>query len=132
MVQIFDISLDVFIFGINRSKENIYLIKMSTPQGSGIYIVTDGDQEKLGLYKVSKTPKIETTMIQLNAARAFRDFKIIKFFPCGDLKQLEEFVSKALKKLYISGSKEWIKVDETSLTKICNTIESLADIVNDS
>ena len=110
----------------------VFMYNMSSISGSGVYIVTDGDQEKLGLYKISKTPKIETTMLQLNAARAAKDFKIIKFYPCGDLKQLEEFVFKALKKWYIPNSKEWVKLDEASLAKICATIESLADIVNDS
>lgn len=105
---------------------------MSQAQGSGYYIATDPDQEKNGLFKVSKTSKMETTIIQLNAARALKDFRIIKFYPCCDLKALEDFISKALKSKYIPNSKEWVKVDEAGLNKLQNTMESLADIVNES
>jgi len=101
-------------------------------QGSGFFIATDPDQEKNGLYKVSKTSKIETTIIQLNSARAMKDFKIIQFYPCENLKQLDEFVRKAMKNRYVSNSTEWIKVDEAGLIKVRNTIESLADIVSES
>ena len=104
----------------------------SQAQGSGVFIVTDPDQEKVGLYKVGKTSKMETTIIQLNAARAAKDFKIVQFYPCEDLKQLEDFVRKALKSKYIPNSTEWVKVDEKGLSKIQNTIESLCDIVNEA
>ncbi len=106
---------------------------MSTQtQGSGYYVVTDPDQEKLGIFKVAKTANIATTMLQLNAARSAKDFRIVKFFACADLKKLTEFVESALKAKYIPNSKEWVKLDDAGLAKVLVTIETLADIVNDS
>ncbi len=97
-----------------------------------LYIVSSPDQEKEGYYKVIKTANITTTLATLNNARALRDFKVIKDFKCSDIKQLEEFLVKALKTRYITNSKEWIKVDPAGLTKVITTIESLVEIVNNS
>lgn len=106
---------------------------MSQSTGSGIYLASDPDQMKQGYYKVAKTANITSTINTLNAARANRDWKLIKFFPCTDVKKLEEFVKSALKKKYISNSTEWIKLeDEASVTKIVAKLETLADITNDS
>lgn len=100
---------------------------------SGIYIVTDPDQQKNGFYKISKTANIKATMMQLNSARANRDFKLINFFQCSDLKKAEEFIKSALKKRYIQGSLEWIKVDdEQTLNKVLTTVETLIEITNGS
>lgn len=99
----------------------------------GYYIATDPDQEKQGFYKVSKTANISTTMTQLNVSRALKDFKLVKFFQCADIKKAEEFIKSALKKKYITGSVEWIKVDDVAaLNKIQSTIETLVDIVNNA
>jgi len=101
--------------------------------GAGFYIVTDPSQEKEGLYKVASTANITLTMAQLNAARANRDFKLVKFFHVSDLKKASEFIKSALKKKYIPNSTEWVKVDdEVMLNKTVATIESLIDIVNDA
>ena len=48
------------------------------------------------------------------------------------MKKFEEFVKSALKTRYINDLKEWIKVDEQGLQKVGSTLETLADIVNDS
>ena len=71
---------------------------------SGILIVTDPDQEKAGYYKICKTINAQQTVISLNAARAAKDFKTIKFLPVNDLKKSEDFVKQAMNKKYISGS----------------------------
>jgi hypothetical protein len=106
---------------------------MSQLSGSGFYIATDPDQEKNHIYKITKTANITTTLTQLNAARASRDWKVVKFYPCSDIKKLEEFVKGALKKKYIANTTEWVKLeDEVSVTKIINTLEALANIVNDA
>jgi hypothetical protein len=102
------------------------------PTGAGMFIATDPSQEKDGIYKVSKSANITTTLAQLNAARSGRDWKIVKFYPVSDLKKLEEFVKSALKNKFMPNSAEWVKVDDAGLNKICNTIETLADIVNNS
>jgi hypothetical protein len=103
---------------------------MSLVSGAGYYIVTDLDQEKNGYYKISKTANITITMTQLNAARANRDFKLIKFFPVSDLKKAEDFIKSALKNKFIPNSTEWVKLDESALMKTQITIETLVDIVN--
>jgi hypothetical protein len=100
--------------------------------GSGYFVATDASQETEGIYKVSKSANITTTLAQLNAARSARDWKLIKFFPVQDLKKAEEFIQSMLKNKYIPNTKEWIKVDEANLTKILDRMESLVDIVNDS
>jgi|SRR5579872_1807077 len=98
---------------------------------SGIFIATDPDQEKNGLYKVGTTINITTTLLQLNMARAYKDFHTIKFIPVSDLKKSNEFLKPALKKKYVSNSTDWIKVEgEENLTKLILTIETLAAIVN--
>ena len=99
---------------------------------SGILIVTDPDQEKIGLYKICKTLNSSQTLMALNAARASKDFKIIKFYSCQDLKKSEEFIKQAIKNKLFTGSTEWVKLDEAGLTKIISTIETLINIVNDS
>lgn len=104
-----------------------------TTTGPGFYIATDPSQERDGLYKVASTANISLTMAQLNAARANRDFKLVKFFQVSDLKKASEFIKSALKKKYIPNSTEWIKIDDESvLNKTIATIESLVDIVNDA
>ena len=106
---------------------------MTTLTGSGIFIGSEPSQEKECLYKVSKTANINSTLNTLNTSRANKDWKIIKFYPCSDTKKLEEFVKSALKKKYIPNSTEWVKLeDETALTKVINTLETLADIVNNA
>ena len=105
---------------------------MNNITGSCFFIVTDPDQEKQCLYKVVKTANISSTLLQLNSARAFKDFKIVKFFQCSDLKKAEEFIKSALKKKFIQSSVEWIKLDDKGLDKTINTIEALIDIVNDN
>jgi hypothetical protein len=100
-------------------------------QGSGYFICTDPDQEKLGYYKISKTSNIAQTITKLNSARACKDFKLIKFYPINDLKKMEDFVKSALKNKYIANSTEWVKIDQSGLNKLSNTLEALADIVND-
>jgi len=105
---------------------------MSSLTGSGFFIATDEDQQQQGYYKVSKTANITTTLAALNASRALRDFRIVKFFPCSDIKKLEDFVKSAMKTKYIPNSTEWVKVDEKGLIKVETVIETLCDIVNDS
>jgi len=100
--------------------------------GSGIYLGTDPDQEKASFYRVAKTANITTTLAQIQATRAMRDFKIIKFFPVQDLKKAEEFIRSALKNKYLPNSTEWVKTDENGINKIANTVETLVDIVNNS
>jgi hypothetical protein len=102
---------------------------------SGIFIITDPDQEKQGLYKVGKTTNIVTTISQLNLARANKDFRAVNFQKCSDLANLNkaaELVKQALKKKFVNNSTEWIKVDDTqALAKIISQIQSLVDIAND-
>ncbi len=106
---------------------------MTSYVGSGYFIASDPDQEKAGLYKVCKTANMTTTITQLNAARANKDFKIIKFFPVTDLKKAEDFIKSALKNKYIPNSVEWIKADtDAALVKVQNIVETLVDIVNGS
>lgn len=100
--------------------------------GSGIFVVTDPDQEKLGLYKVGKTANIKNTLTALNAARASKDFKLVNFMPCNDIHKAENFIKQALKKRYVANSQEWIKIEEqAALAKITAQIESLVTITND-
>jgi hypothetical protein len=107
------------------------IITMSSQvQGSGYCIITDPDQEKAGLYKICRTANIQSTLTALNAARAAKDFRIIKFFPCSDLQKLGTFVDSALKNKFISGNKEWVKTDDIGIAKITTTLSSLCDIVN--
>lgn len=103
----------------------------SSLQGGGMVIITDPDQEKNGYYKVCRTANIQATLTSLNAARACKDIKVLKFFPCSDLKKLGDFVESALKNKFMPGSKEWVKVDSVAaIEKISNTVEALADITN--
>lgn len=99
--------------------------------GPGIFIATDPDQEKDGLYKVGKTANIASTISQLNAARANKDFKLVGFFSCIDLKKIDEFIKSAMKKKYIPNNTEWIKLDDNAaLFKVVQTVETLVEIVN--
>lgn len=96
------------------------------------YIATDPDQEKVGIYKVSKSTNLTNTLNILNNARAMKDFRIIKNWQCVDLKKADEFIKSALKSRYINGSSEWIRVpDEATLQKMIMKIETLIGIVND-
>lgn len=100
--------------------------------GSGIYVATDPDQESKGYYRVGKTANISSTIKQLNNARAQKDFKLVCFYPCADLKKIEDFIKSAMKKKYIPNSTDWVSLpDEKALSKAVNTIESLVEIVND-
>lgn len=104
----------------------------SSAINTGYALFTDPDQGAKGFYKLAKTTNITTTLAALNGSRAAKDFKTIKFFQCSDLKKLDEFLKSALKSKFISGSTEWIKVDEPGLAKLITTIETLATIVNES
>lgn len=96
------------------------------------FIATDPDQEKNGYYKVSKSTNLTTTLASLNNCRACKDFKIIKNWPCSDIKKAEEFIKSALKNRYVYNSTEWIKIpDDGLLQKTIAKIETLISIVND-
>jgi len=96
------------------------------------FIATDPDQQKQGIYKVSKSTNLTNTLNILNNARALKDFRIIKNWQCADIKKADEFIKSALKSRYINGSTEWIRVpDESALEKIIMKIETLIGIVND-
>lgn len=96
------------------------------------FIASDPDQEKQGYYKVSKSTNLTTTLAALNNSRACKDFKIIKNWPCADIKKAEEFIKSALKNKYVNNSTEWIKItDESLLQKTIAKIETLISIVND-
>lgn len=105
---------------------------MSNQSVQGYFIISDPHQKQQGYYKVSKTTNINTTLVSLNAARALKDIELIKFYSCNDIKQLEDFIVKALKTRFINNSKEWIKTDEAGIAKVIVTIETLANIVNES
>ncbi len=106
---------------------------MSSSGSGWFFIATDPDQEKLGYYKIIKTNNLSTSMIQLNNARALKDFKVVKSFQCSDLKKAEDFIKSAMKNKFVTGSNEWIKLpNDTALPKIVNTIETLVEIVNNA
>ena len=69
---------------------------MSNYTGSGILIATDSDQEKTGLYKVTKTVDANKTLTMLNSARAMKDFKVVSFLSCKDLKKAEDLANHFL------------------------------------
>ena len=104
----------------------------SSSAGNAYVILTDPDQAAQGLYKVTKTANITTTLAALNGARAAKDFRVVKSVPCADLKKLEEFLKSVLKTKLVSGSTEWVRVDEAGLAKLLTTIETLAGIVNEA
>jgi hypothetical protein len=96
------------------------------------FVATDPDQERQGIYKISKTANMANTLNVLNNARANKDFKIVKTWQCNDIKKADEFIKSALKSKYINGSTEWIKVpDDATFQKIIMKIETLIGIVND-
>jgi hypothetical protein len=106
----------------------------SQPAGCGYAILTDPQQELQGFYKVLKTTDIQALVKTLNLGRADRDWKIIKFWPCSDIKKLEGIIKtgEVLKKrLYNALSPDWIKVDKDGLVKLQKTIEALAAVAND-
>jgi hypothetical protein len=101
--------------------------------GPGYAILTDPDQEIQGFYRVTKSTDIQATLKTLNLSRAMRDWKIIKFWPCSDLKKLEGIIKtgEVLKKRLFNGSPEWIKVDKDGLAKLQKTLEALALVANE-
>jgi hypothetical protein len=104
----------------------------SSADKKGFFCATDPDQEKDGYYKVARTENIDQTMSTLNASRANRDFKLVRFFPCKDLKQLEEYIKKALKSRFISNSIGWVKVEANGIDKVLDKIEALVSVVDDA
>jgi hypothetical protein len=105
----------------------------TTHSGAGYAILTDPDQEIQGFYKVTKTIDIQATMRTLNLSRAMRDWKIVRFWSCSDLKKLEGIVKtgEVLKKRLFNGSPEWIKVDKDGLAKLQKTLEALVLVANE-
>lgn len=103
------------------------------PSGSGYAILTDPDQELQGFYRVIKSTDIQSTIKALNLCRATRDWKVIKFWACSDLKKLEGIIKtgEVLKKRLYNGSTEWIKVDKDGLAKLQKTLESLVFVANE-
>jgi hypothetical protein len=106
---------------------------VQTHSGAGYAILTDPDQEIQGFYRVTKTTDIQATMRTLNLSRAMRDWKIVKFWSCSDLKKLEGIVKtgEVLKKRLFNGSVEWIKVDKDGLAKLQKTLEALVLVANE-
>src|SRR5438132_4992611 len=119
-------------------KDIIVLHHMSSSgnstSGAGYAILTDPDQEIHGFYKVLKVSDIQSSLRALNMARASRDWKLIKFWPCTDLKKLESIIKtgEVLKKRLYNGSQEWVKVDKDGLAKLMKTLEALVIVANET